>query len=598
MISRLRTVLSWCCRLILSAILLASALGKSLDLPGFVDVLRTYRAFPDWALWSIGLIVAGLEWLLGLWLLAGWKLRSAALSALMLNAAYAIWQTVTLLRGLDLPNCGCFGVFFPQPLRWYSPVEDLALAGMCVLLWKMSSDTRDERRRRFLGLGMVAVVLIGVVGGVVWFNTRYDESPDQTAPLQVFTVTEYPEDPEPRSRAVGTYRHDRLRIHRQADTRFRLVLEPATPNATVIELQDVDLAHLVAAVPSWLAADSNLRKISLIDREWNRQQISFRSDSSSVRIHPGGDGFETRAISRVDLARNCLNAGLWEVILFTVENGKDRVYEHIWFTFPLGLYKQLFEQVNGLSYWDYWWSLEHWRDPSGTPVPLERLRTVESAWPVEAKALWDEEPLWRGEQGLKRANVLTPLHLRTYRDWYTQSVQFASFIPPGRYSRVHPRETSLHYLEESTGATLRHVRLPTVEQSLAEIELSFKDSHTQETTRLIFGGLDVGSLPTVRPTEYEQGWQAPFGIGNPSFFETYEEVLAHPPRQRSFYGFHLDARDRWIDHHAVGVDGPLLFRDADNPSLIHLYLLAYERHALLNHFVISCPVGRAEGVLC
>ena len=34
---------------------------------------------------------------------------------------------VMLFRGIDLPNCGRYGVFFPQPLRWYSPLEDMIL---------------------------------------------------------------------------------------------------------------------------------------------------------------------------------------------------------------------------------------------------------------------------------------------------------------------------------------------------------------------------------------------------------------------------------------------------------------------------------------
>ncbi len=133
------------------------------------------------------------------------------------------------------------------------------------------------------------------------------------------------------------------------------------------------------------------------------------------------------------------------------------------------------------------------------------------------------------------------------------------------------------------------MRLPEGDQPRFEIELAVRSSRSGEPTRLIFGGgIDLRNLPTLPPAQYERGWQVPLGIGNPSFFESYEEVLAHPPRQRTFYGFHLDAQSRWIDHHAVGVDGPLLHRDADNPSLIHLYLLSYERHALLNHFVLTC----------
>jgi hypothetical protein len=103
-------------------------------MPGFIDVLDTYRAFPVWALSPAGLVVTGLEWVLGLWLLAGSKVTTAAVAAVALNATYAVWQTVALLRGLDLPNCGCFGVFFPQPLRWYSPLEDLVMVGVCCVL--------------------------------------------------------------------------------------------------------------------------------------------------------------------------------------------------------------------------------------------------------------------------------------------------------------------------------------------------------------------------------------------------------------------------------------------------------------------------------
>lgn len=425
------------------------------------------------------------------------------------------------------------------------------------------------------------------LGGVAWFQSRYNDAPDQTIELRALSNAEYPEDPENRSRVFGNYPHQLLRIQQTGDTRFRFLIKPTSRHSSTIELLDVDLAHFVATVPPWVKSDPDLTKVGLIDREWNRQQVSFQRGSITVRVHQDGDGFEQRALSRVDLARNCLNAGLWEILLFTVEDGEERVYEHTWFTFPLGLYKQLFEQVNGLSYWVYWWSLEHWVDPSGTPIRLDGLRTVEREWTVSASAHWDESPAWQGEQRLKLKNVLAP-PIYTYRDWYAQPVQFASFIPPGRYSVSHPRDTKLQYLAEFTGAKVRRVQTPAESGSLYEIELAFRDGRTQESTRLIFGGLDWRSLPAASVDQYIQGWQVPMGIGNPSFFESYEELLADPPVRRPFYGFHLDAKDRWIDHHAIGVDGPLLHWDADDPSTLHLYLLSYERHALLNHFVITC----------
>jgi len=138
------SAIRWFLRLFIGGIILASAIGKSLDLPGFVDVLKTYRAFPDVALWPLAMSVTGFEFVLGVWLLSGRRLAAAALVAMWLNAGYAAWMAVSLLRGLNLTNCGCFGVFFPQPLRWYSPLEDLVLTGMCYALSRYATARTDD----------------------------------------------------------------------------------------------------------------------------------------------------------------------------------------------------------------------------------------------------------------------------------------------------------------------------------------------------------------------------------------------------------------------------------------------------------------------
>jgi hypothetical protein len=128
---------------------MASALGKSLDLAGFVEVLATYRAVPVRWLWLLAWLVIGVEWALTLWLLSGWNLGIGALACTALNLGYAVWMTASLLRGLDIPNCGCFGRFFPQPLRWYSPLEDLVLVGMSYALWRCTKNTSRPHRHDF-----------------------------------------------------------------------------------------------------------------------------------------------------------------------------------------------------------------------------------------------------------------------------------------------------------------------------------------------------------------------------------------------------------------------------------------------------------------
>lgn len=113
---------------------MASAVGKSLDLRGFAQVLETYQAFPTELLIPLGLLVTSIELALGIWLLSGWRLISAAQASIALNAGYAVWLSISLGRGLTLSNCGCFGVFFPQPLTWLSPLEDLIMVAMSGLL--------------------------------------------------------------------------------------------------------------------------------------------------------------------------------------------------------------------------------------------------------------------------------------------------------------------------------------------------------------------------------------------------------------------------------------------------------------------------------
>ena len=125
----------------IGGIIFASAVGKALDLRGFAGVLETYQAFPEKALFSTALAVTLFEFLLGSWILSGWRLVLGALIAGAMNLVYASWMTVTLFRGLHLENCGCFGVFFPRPLTWVSPIEDLVMVALCSVLAYLAQAT-------------------------------------------------------------------------------------------------------------------------------------------------------------------------------------------------------------------------------------------------------------------------------------------------------------------------------------------------------------------------------------------------------------------------------------------------------------------------
>ena len=129
-----RKLLRWALQIFIGGILLGSAVGKALDFSGFIEILKTYQVFPPSILILVALVVTGSELFLGLWILSGWHLVMGTLAAAGMNSVYAAWMTVTLLRGLELSNCGCFGVFIPRPLTWLSPLEDLVMVSLCCLL--------------------------------------------------------------------------------------------------------------------------------------------------------------------------------------------------------------------------------------------------------------------------------------------------------------------------------------------------------------------------------------------------------------------------------------------------------------------------------
>ena len=123
-------------RLLLGVLILATGIGKALDLTGFVRVVESYSLLTPGFLYPVAIAVAVSELVLGAWLLSGWRLAPAALAAIAVNLGYAVLLAVTLARGLDLKNCGCFGIFLARPLRWFSPLEDLVFAGLAWLLYR------------------------------------------------------------------------------------------------------------------------------------------------------------------------------------------------------------------------------------------------------------------------------------------------------------------------------------------------------------------------------------------------------------------------------------------------------------------------------
>ncbi len=88
------------------------------------------------------------------------------------------------------------------------------------------------------GLVLSSALILIVIVGVIWFHVRYDTAPVQTVGLTTFSDAAYPEDPEVRSAVFANYPHRSLIIEQNRDTHFHFRIEPASEQATAIELID------------------------------------------------------------------------------------------------------------------------------------------------------------------------------------------------------------------------------------------------------------------------------------------------------------------------------------------------------------------------
>lgn len=434
-------------------------------------------------------------------------------------------------------------------------------------------------------------------GGLGWFFSRYATRAETLVAVREMDAFEYPEDPADRSVHHSQYNGRRLRLVRKEGARFDFVFEPTADGVARITVRDVDASLFVPRPPAGLAGQPGLTRIALVDREWNRQQAYFDLPHDRVSVD-GGDGFEDRRLVSVSMAKNCLNAGLWELLLFADAPGGKQLYYQGWFTFPLGHYKRVWEENTGLSYWDdlWWWRMEHWLDPAGTVVELGALRTVVNEASVDVTRDLDAPVVFAGEQARKRRTTVAP-NVVTYGDVLERhaSIRFGTFLPPGRYDNRRPWTNQYPRMAKLAGATLRKVRRGDSARELDEVELRFEAEGDGGVSRFFVGGIDLAALPTLDDADYPRGLYMPMGIGVPPFFQTYDELERSPAHESPYYCFWLDAEDRWIDHHSAAVDGPVLHRDAARPDVVKLRLLSYERHMIVGEFALEAPAGTGDG---
>jgi len=122
-------------RYFIASVLLLTGIGKLLDVPGFIKVIDTYKIIPILLQPVVAVSMVLIELKIAENLFRKINLKLTALAATGLHIGFTLLATITLLRGIEVPNCGCFGVFWARPLTYLTVGEDIFMVGVCFLLF-------------------------------------------------------------------------------------------------------------------------------------------------------------------------------------------------------------------------------------------------------------------------------------------------------------------------------------------------------------------------------------------------------------------------------------------------------------------------------
>jgi len=450
----------------------------------------------------------------------------------------------------------------------------------------VSMHRSNKKGKKTIYLILVLVVFSILVAEYLY--NRYHVKKSMSLAVKEFTKSDYPDNPAPLSKRHGHYSHKKLILEKKDGSHFNLAFLPSNPDSATIVFKNIDVGLMTPSLPAWIKQDPNLTRISLTERQWNRQEVSFKNNSSWIEII-GGDGFEKNHLYQATLAKNGLNAGLWEILLYNKEKDKKTLLYQGWFTFPLGYYKEIFEHNTGLHYLNNWFYLEHWFDPENTVVNLDKLRKITRFYPVALHHDFNESAIADGEQINKYKNIISKSDIKLLRDYYDPAVSFTTFLSPGIYRKDHPWKNEYWRIKHPISALINNIRSPgSHDKDLQEIVLIYVND-TNKRFFFYISGLDLKNLPHLDPHHYATGQLYLMGIGTAPLKESYEHLIKNPPEKSPFFSVFLDEANKWINHHDLAIDGSLLFLDHKQKNKLHIYLVSYERHAVVAHYWIELP---------
>ncbi|MEL6353225.1 MAG: hypothetical protein AAFR58_15945 [Cyanobacteria bacterium J06627_28] len=441
----------------------------------------------------------------------------------------------------------------------------------------------SQKRLLLAGLSLGLTVSMAAAGLAAVAHQRYSDRTLTNIPLASETIEGLS--------FTGENIHFQQLLGNQFDISFDLGNGGDTSQ---LVLRDIDLTLLMPEAPVMAQQNEDLTRWFLTEREFNRQRVVFEAGSPHIDLPEGLSDYSPEDIS-VSLTNNCLGAGYWELAVSALdEDGNSQKIYQGYFIFPRGAYAKIVSWLNPTSYWEQARTMEAWpgfQFLSGLPFSLHELRrvTVEAAVPVSD--LKTEQIMTAGEQIKKRDlivynNPQAADSIRTWEDLRQAELKFQSFVPPGIYDESKLWDSDFSQLATVVRGIGREIASPLSEQPLTEVEIDFENKEGA-LRKLIVSGIDLEQVPQLDSADYAEGVYMPLGFGTP-FTQSYEDLKANPPAQSPFFSVVLNSNNEVIDYRKdIGINGLVMHRDLNNPNLLHVYPMSYERITLVGHYVVD-----------
>jgi hypothetical protein len=121
--------------LLYGLLLAAMVVAQIASFDAFEDALRGYDVLGDVRVAAVALL--GVQAFAAVGLLFGQAAprlrRAAGVAGIAVALTWAALAVQAFVRGLELDNCGCFGAYLAQPLRWWVLLEDAYMVVLAVL---------------------------------------------------------------------------------------------------------------------------------------------------------------------------------------------------------------------------------------------------------------------------------------------------------------------------------------------------------------------------------------------------------------------------------------------------------------------------------